>query len=918
MTLSLRREPIRKADVQVADRDVSLTAPQLHRALLEAGLEDEFLEALREIPGDTHGEMKAVLRAEGIDALEGLFTDLVVRAAAATDWALEEPEDDERVERAEEARQELVTLARQLGTGQTSANLRSSREDLSGGAVALLRAAERTPVVEVTLTAAFTSRRPEQRRDVLEFLEQLAIGCDVAIVATGQARRCLEDAHRDQLPGHLTDGCNPGRGSSPLAVAQEALGSLEREGTATSILRALSGVPSGSLSYADLRRELRLESADDSLVPQTAKRLEERYGLAERIQRPDGETVLSLLSAGEAVVEELETDEEINRNASTSWTSTGPDDTPPKILPPCRVTPPAHDGGEETAETADRDSAAGDAVERPAGEAAAATQETPYAEGWVDVAYMGRPRHVAAAGAAASGEIGLVDSAVVRDEDGRRPYWSYDSARDELVVGAEYHNPMQMWTTLARSLASEQTLEEVLTADRLGENLEGLEASDRELLRDARCVGWLSDDVTGEGVVEELRSAREDLLDLTSELKAENYEDRNEHRGEILRLALGLAGTIVHLLDLLDVEVVREVQVPEYGRHFSREDRRADLARTIATGAAIQSRYGHFSAFRQLFETREEKRSAALNPRVRPDDAVGSLVGSFVLVGDGLGDLEDELAAHLEGPRELHEDAPEFGVRIPIGTASREATARAVQRLLSWKGMRPCREAVDVLHGFASDPYAVCEGLNRALAHESQSRGIHLDEVRRALSVLDEDRLLPEAAAAARKGVAALLEADRPISQAELARRAGISTQSWRNHREALVEAGIVQETSEGWRVCLPFSSERGRDVEAFLPWFLVENPEINGMKRSTRHPTDVLMELVFQFDAEATGAVEEFAYSGKWPPEPEDVDGTIEALGVGPIWELICAGCGVGSDPAPLETVMGSDEYVQAALPTA
>jgi len=60
---------------------------------------------------------------------------------------------------------------------------------------------------------------------------------------------------------------------------------------------------------------------------------------------------------------------------------------------------------------------------------------------------------------------------------------------------------------------------------------------------------------------------------------------------------------------------------------------------------------------------------------------------------------------------------------------------------------------------------------------------------------------------------------------------------------------------------------------------------------------------------------VERFAYSGKWPPDPEDVDGTIEALGMGPIWELICAGCGDGSiDIPPTEVTMGG----RAARPDA
>lgn len=913
--LSLRRDELLEADVRVSDQDIDLTAPRLHSALFGAGLEEMLLEAIEEIPGDRQGEMKAALLDVGVDALDGMFAEVAVSAAAITRWARQLPEGDDRIERAERARQELVDVARQLGTG-TPLGFRSSRDDLTSGPVSLFQATESHPVIEVTLTAEFASRRCEQRREVLEFLLELGMGCDVAIVATGQARRCLNENHRDQLPGHLTEACNPRTSGGPPAGAAAALGSLEREGTGVAMLKALSEVPSGSLSYADLRRELCLETADDSLVAQTAKRLEEEHGLAERLERPDGTMVLSLRPEGLAAVELQREDEEIRRKAATSWSTGEPDDSTPKILPPCRVFPREVGRGEdgESAKTASA------AESRPDAEGSAATEEQPYAEGWVDVEYMSRSRHVAAATAVEPGELGLVDAELPREGDGRRPYWSYNAERDELAVGAEYHNPMQMWVTIARSLASEKTLQDVLTADRLGENLEGLETADMALLRDARCIGWLSDDATGKELVEELREAREQLLEKTSDLRAENYDDRDDFRSEILQLALGLAGTIVHLLDLLDVEVVREIRVPEYSRHFSRDDRRGDLARTIATGAAIQSHYGHFAAFRQLFEEREEKRETALNPDVDPTDAVGSLVGSIVLVGDGIDGLEEELAAHLDRPRELHPDAPEFGVCIPIREASRSATARATQRLLSTKQLKVTREAVDLLHGFASDVYAVVAGLNRGLNPEAQPREIHLDEVRLALATLDENQLLPEASQTARKGVAALLEAERPLSQAELARRAGISTQSWRNHREALADAGVVQEGSEGWRVCLPFREERWIDVEDVLPWYLLDDPEKQGAtSRELRKPLDVLYEFASDWmnAGRASEAVEAFVLSGKWPPDEETVQSAIADLGLLPVWKLIRAGAELENEPSPSEVTMGWVQPVQKALPT-
>lgn len=922
--LSVRRQPAPSSDIRVADQDINLTDTTLHATLLDAGLAAPLLDALEDIPGDHLAEREQVLLDAGVDALDGLFATVAAKAASLTADLPDDPSD--RLQEYVERTQQQFVDASRLGRG-TPLGYRSTRDDLGRGPLMLLRLADTTPTIEITLTAEFASRRPEHRRDVLTYLSELGLACRVNLVLTGTARRCIREMHRADVPPHVTQACDP-RTEPQARKKEEALAVLDPTGTPAAVLRALSDSPTGSLSYTDLCRELRLEATDESLVRQTARRLEERHGLAERIERPDGTTVVSLLPPGEAVVQELEADEQICRRATSSRPIDDSRDITPKILPPCRVTPPAKEGcGEDQADKPGRDSRessigrddGGSATARPDDEAAAVTTEPGHTNGWVDVEHMPVHRHAAVVGSAPDGAIGLIDAPFDRDDDGRRPWWSYDADRDVLVVGAEYHNPMQLWVALARSLASHKTFSKILTPERLGgENLDGLETSDRELLRDARCIGWLRDDATTAEFLDELAEAREELLAMTTDHKAETYDDRDEHRGEILRYALGLAGTVVHLLDLAGVDVVREVRVPEFGRHFSRDERRADLARTIATGAAIQSRCGHYAAWRQLFEEREEKRSAAKTPNGL-NGSMGSLIGSFVVAGDGVTDLEDCLETYLHGPRELHPDAPEIGVSIGIEKSCRSATARAVRRVLTPKRIRPTPESIDVLHGFVSDPYAAAEAVNRALEREDHPRRMRLDEVRRALSFVDASRLLPEATPAVRQGVAALFDAERPISQAELCRRAEISTQSWRNHRERLIDLGLVCEVEEGWRACLPFSSEREQDVDEVLPWILVEDPGRGvGLRRSNRHPTDVLMELVFEIGAPVEGAIEEFAFSGQWPPDPAAVDGTLEGLGLWPYWEMICAGCGV--DPPPTEVLMGATgaDLDQTPLPIA
>lgn len=113
--------------------------------------------------------------------------------------------------------------------------------------------------------------------------------------------------------------------------------------------------------------------------------------------------------------------------------------------------------------------------------------------------------------------------------------------------------------SLATALASPRLLNRALTGNRL-ESLEDPPA----ILRDARCIGALSDEA-----LEDPKTLREafiewgtDLEDLTAKLAAGDYEDRNRFRSEIMRSAHGLAGSIIHLFDALEIDIVRELHVP--------------------------------------------------------------------------------------------------------------------------------------------------------------------------------------------------------------------------------------------------------------------------------------------------------------------------------------------------------------------
>jgi hypothetical protein len=330
-----------------------------------------------------------------------------------------------------------------------------------------------------------------------------------------------------------------------------------------------------------------------------------------------------------------------------------------------------------------------------------------------------------------------------------------------------------------------------------------------------RCFGYLPNRIdTAEAFVDALQEARDDLLELTRQLHREEYElERKEFRAVICREALGLAGVAVHLLDLADIDLTVEARVPQYSRHFD-TDRRDTFVETLATEATIFSKYGHHVARRHLFEDRPDKRRQVFEPTVDADDPFGELIPSYSVVGEFGSKREafvDALEDALAAPAELHDDAPEFAVPIPVRTRhDRHAVATAARRLLEGKNLTVTREAVSVLHGFARTPYDVADALAE-LAPETFEREIRVDEVRFALAHLDADRLLADAPPTVQAVTRALLAADEPLSRADLADRADVSTRSLRDHLPTLLAMDVVRETPEGYRLTLPFHTAAGR-----------------------------------------------------------------------------------------------------------
>ncbi|MFC7257425.1 helix-turn-helix domain-containing protein [Haloplanus litoreus] len=539
-----------------------------------------------------------------------------------------------------------------------------------------------------------------------------------------------------------------------------------------SLLRRIAEEPAETLPYRELVAASTVSKGRVSQLLGTLEALDliERYG-------PRSETRVELRLPGSAFVDAL--DAEHGRQAELDATFS----QARQYSTQCRVTPREHE------------------PPFPAGADATAAGGDPYR-----TRYLNRPAHHATAAAAEAGAITAVE-APFDDTDTRTRWVSYNDERDEVVVAVRARTALQYTVSTALAFSSPRLFDRVLTVDRL----EDIDIPP-EVLRDGRCIGGLSAEAAEDGQVlrDTLIEWGEDLADMTTKLRHGDHErDRDAFRGDIMRSALGLAGTVAHLLDVAGVDVVRELRVPQWLPH----EKLGEIARTVTVGAAIQSEYADRTLYRQVFEDREEKRASAFGVDVDAADPFGRFIGGLVLRGPDATRLARHVEGQLaDGPAPIHEDAPEIAVSIPVRTPDRTTYAEVAARMGREKRLDPTRDAVTILRALTGNPYAVADALH-ALGAEPMARDITLDEVRAALGHLEADRLFPDAPPTVGKAMQALLRSTTPLSQAELAEAAGVSTRSLRRYVDALDALTLVEATDDGLRFALPTREQRGADI---------------------------------------------------------------------------------------------------------
>ena len=727
----------------------------------------------------------------------------------------------------------LLEVSRQLG-GTTSIGTHSTLDDVLQGPIAILNAADVQPMLAVDVRELWDLSRT-QRTALIEFLVELSAGIEIVLTnATPRVQRHLLTEFRDVLPASVTQSLES-RQHTGDAVAtrtaqrrqhiRELLADRGASHEDWKRLYAVADADREQLTYDALQSHSLLEWSSREALRAWVKRmadvdLVESHGSQERTVR--------LLPAGYALLDE-HPDYSLDTSSVPSTGGTGRTDertqgvdTSQRSDLPAVTDPPKNRDSSVYSPIAERGEG-----DRPNSEAATATRggssTTP------SVSFLDGHVHDAAVSAAAPGEIALCRRVVDSTGDSRRVGYSFLQERDEVVVEVEAAGyQAHTLVRLCAALLSEPAFQQILTQDRLAggpdqSGLDGLPVTDPYLLRDGGCLGYLrNQDANAKGLQSRLRQARDDLLSMSADIDVQDDSDNDDNNGlsMLARAAHGLLGTASRIYDMLGVDITRVLKIPEWA--VSDGCRRDHLAKMIATQTAVSSRYGLYSAYRVLYEDREEKRSQLLaTPDVDTADPTGDTTGSWVLAGPTV----DSMSSHLEDLDEhldLQDEADGFSafmLNVDIVDGDRrDAVATALSRQLSLKSLKPTRETVSIIHALTSDTFAAVRAISYLGAETDRPRNLTTSDIRYALSMLDVGELLPDIGPrSVSEAVAILLDVNEPLATSDLADLMDVSTQTLRNNETFFADleaAGAIQREDLGpgrateWRICLPFTGE--------------------------------------------------------------------------------------------------------------
>ncbi len=882
--LVVTTEDVLQADARLDEPPIAPSATWSDLADLGTGFSDALGRALQTVA--TAADWATL--SERISAMDGLYWRAIKRVYRYATHTNDDETSRERVDRGQaywDLLDDTSELGK--GRTSTTWGVESGLADIRDGPLAMLDAAHEVPSVVITLSTAFWDHKREQRERWLAWVvEDLADVCDVRVVGSRLTLQRLVRDHRADLPASVRERAKQrldsptggkARREKTVATADRALDdfdpTIENYRDWWDMLWTVFETPAERRKQSKLHEDYRID-VGRTTVSKRVSALEDA-GLVER-PTIDGAKHVRLTPAGVVAVEEYldeygrpddreSTDSGATPSGRSSESAVGPTGNDVETGGQTEAGPSTCGSGTERARetrangvrgadgSADQSGAdvsapptssagsvysarghgrgEGRREDRPAAEAATTTADaardgdrTSPRSDWMD-----RYRHEATVSVASDGDFVLCDRPATDRTTPGDQFVSFSDDRDEVVASIQGDKSVaRMGVRLCEALLSEKLLRSALTPRKLDGtdvNLGGLETDNVYVLHKGRCLGYLKKgEANGKDYRRRLRQARNDLSKLAGQLSDD--EGRFDHgvASALASESLGLAGTVISLFDLLDVDVHIEVEFPEYSRNH--HSNRSAVTQYLSKLHRIASRLGHYSAQRTLYEPRQDKRSDALGaPVVDHSDPTGESMASWVLAGPGIDKIAPSLRSALDDPPddELQDDAEnfsEFVVEVDIVQGwRREAVVELLSRMATVKNLRATRQVVAMLRALTGSVLDVARAMDR-LRGEDLDRDLDLAELRYALvNGLAPGRILPDAGGSTiSKAVHALLAAETPVSTAELARRADVSKQSLRDNRDLLQAVGLldVQDGDDGtattWRLTLPFKTERHAD----------------------------------------------------------------------------------------------------------
>jgi hypothetical protein len=154
------------------------------------GFQRALVDAVHKLLADASGTWFAALYDAGVTAADGAYA----RTVTGLDRGPET-----------EAHREALEFTAQFGQQGMTPVGHVALKEIADGPLALLRATDRVPTVDVRVGEAFRERRREQREATLDLLGMLVTACDVAVVMTRSTARWLVHEHRAQLPTEFAE-----------------------------------------------------------------------------------------------------------------------------------------------------------------------------------------------------------------------------------------------------------------------------------------------------------------------------------------------------------------------------------------------------------------------------------------------------------------------------------------------------------------------------------------------------------------------------------------------------------------------------------------------------------------------------------------------------------------------------------------